>query len=187
MQTKDCDADPLTPEQLAELLIAERWFLSSPLSKGYESFAVIQLLNKDGRRVELALSALDLRDLDAEAQAIRAMIRRVWEQHGTPDVAAGRMMVVVDHCVCADDKTSFTACTTRLIDFARELRLAGLDLYLPRRDKMVGDGRAAGKPATLAAGISDRAEPKVLPELHLRFLGLDAIAFLPPTSTMQQR
>jgi hypothetical protein len=172
--------EPLTPEQLWERLVIERGFLSSPsgskdayrktpatlpedisgpgapVGKGYETFAIIQALNKEGRRVGLALGFFEGGgpDRHAEAQAMRGLRRS-----GPAKIEKGKMVVVVDTPVCP-------SCTTKLVAYAKEIGLASVDIYLPERQSMTSDNMATAKTSSRTAAMAAR------PTLHLRFQGL---------------
>jgi hypothetical protein len=150
---------PLTPQQLwASVVQAQRGFLSSPsgtadafrrlpatlpgqladphfkgapVGKGYETFAGIQLLDSNGRRVDVGFGFFDGGGLDqhAEAKALRGL-----EKHGPASVPGGRMMVVVDQEPCP-------SCRERLIAFARAKGIVTIEPWVPQRDSMVQPGQ----------------------------------------------
>ena len=180
MQTSDAGEPKLTPEEMWERLLLERGFLSSPsgardayrkepatlpddmsgpgapVGKGYETLAILQLLDKAERRHGLALGFFDSGgpDRHAEAQALRGLRR-----HGPAEIDHGKLVVVVDTPVCP-------SCTTKLVTYAKDIGLAAVDIYLPERQSMTRENMATAKTSSRSAAMAGR------PTLHLRFQGL---------------
>jgi hypothetical protein len=167
------------PEKLWERLMIERGFLSSPsgvrdayraipatlpddmsgpgapVGKGYETLAIIQIVDKGGQRVgPLGLGLFETGGYDKHAEA------EILKILGTgPEMRNGRMIVVVDTPVCP-------SCTSKLVTWAKAVGLAAIDTYVPERQSMTSDGMASPKTAARTAAMSGR------PKLHLRFQGL---------------
>lgn len=171
--------ETLDPRQLWDRLMLERGFLSSPsgpndayrhrpatlpadmsglgtpVGKGYETLAIIEILSKEGRRVGplgLGLFEAGGTDRHAEAQILKKL-------DASSEMRGGRMIVVVDTPVCP-------SCTPKLLIWARQAQLAAIDTYVPERRSMTSDRMASAKTTARTAGMAGR------PELHLRFQGL---------------
>jgi len=171
----------LSPWELWEHLLVQRGFLSSPagprdayrsrpatlpadlsgpgspVGKGYETLAILQLADKDGHRVgPLGLGFFEHGGADrhAEAQAIRGLRR-----HGPSSLPRGKLTVVVETPVCP-------SCASRLVAYARDTGLAAVDTYVPERPSMTGPGMARPKTSARTAAMAGR------PALQLRFQGL---------------
>jgi hypothetical protein len=168
------------PKQLWERLMIERGFLSSPsgtkdayrsspatlpddmsgpgtpVGKGYETLAIVQIVNKKGRRIGplgLGLFETGSYDKHAEAEILKLL-------GFGPGMLNGRMIVVVDTPVCP-------SCTSKLVTWAKGAGLAAIDTYVPERQSMTSSGMATPKTTARTAAMSGR------PELHLRFQGLE--------------
>jgi hypothetical protein len=171
--------ETLEPVQLWDKLMIERGFLSSPsgiqdayrtmpatlpddmsgpgapVGKGYETLAIIEILDKSERRVgPLGLGLFEGGGFDqhAEAEVLRIL-------PANPEMHEGRMIVVVDTPVCP-------SCTNRLIAWAQTARLCIVDTYVPERQSMTSNRMVRPKTASRTATMAGR------PQLHLRFASL---------------
>lgn len=171
--------ETLKPQQLWERLMIERGFLSSPsgakdayrtkpatlpddmtgpgapVGKGYETLAVIEILDKSGRCIgPLGVGLFDGGGLDqhAEAEVLKILLP-------DPKMREGRMIVVVDTPVCP-------SCANRLVAWAQTAKLGIIDTYVPERQSMTSDATVSPKTASRTATMAGR------PQLHLRFASL---------------
>ena len=167
------------PERLWEILMVQRGFMSSPsgkkdayraipatipddlsgpgapVGKGYETLAIIQILDKGGQRVgSLGLGFFEGGGAaqHAEAQVLK-MLKTV------PEMRNGRMMLVVDTPICP-------SWTSKLLAWAKSAALTAIDAYVPERQYMTSEAMATPKTTARTAAMAGR------PELHLRFQGL---------------
>ena len=165
--------------QLWERLMIERGFLSSaggpkdayraspatlprnmegpgaPVGKGYETLAIIEIVDKGSRRVgPLGLGIFETGGPDRHAEAEILKLLNV-----TPEMQKGRMIVVVDTPVCP-------SCTGKLLMWGKNAGLSVIDSYVPERQSMTSNAMASPKTTARTAAMSGR------PNLHLRFLRL---------------
>ncbi len=172
--------ETLDPRQLWDRLMFERGFLSSPsgpkdayrqhpatlpddmsgpgtpVGKGYETLAIIEIVSKERRRVGplgLGLFQTGGPDRHAEAQVLKKL-------GVSAEMRGGRMIVVVDTPVCP-------SCMPKLLIWAKQAHLAAIDTYVPERRSMTSNRMASAKTTARTAGMAGR------PELHLRFQGLE--------------
>jgi hypothetical protein len=180
---RDVTSRPLSAEQLwSSVVKADRGFLSSPagsidgvrkvpatlppgfgdpkfqgvpVGKGYETFAAIQLLDRNGRRVEVGTGFFDGGGPDnhAEARALRGL-----EKWVTAMLEGGRMMVVVEKEPCA-------SCRLRLIDFASKKGLTEIEVYLPERESMTRPGQNVTSKQASRTSFQAGRPPTVLRKL----------------------
>jgi hypothetical protein len=171
--------DTLDPQQLWDRLMVERGFLSSPggprdayrqtpatlpddmsgpgspVGKGYETLAIIELLTKTGVRVgPLGLGFFETGGFDKHAEA---EVLKLLKSH--PEMRAGKMVVVVETPVCP-------SCASKLTSWAKQAGLAAVDTYVPERQSMTSEAMASPKTTARTATMAGR------PTLHLRFQGL---------------
>jgi len=173
---------PLTPDEMwRHVLHNQRGFLSSPsgprdlyrsspaalpsnssdkigapVGKGYETFAVIQVVDKDGRQVALGADFFDGGgpEKHGEARTIRGL-----ERFFQVSNAEGGWMIVVT------EKDPCPSCEAGLIDYGRRKGLRKIEIYMPERAamtklaKMVTGKTAsrssfqAGRPATVVKSL----------------------------------
>lgn len=109
---------------------------TSSVGKGYETFAAIQIIDKEGNQVLTSIGAyLGGGQAHGEIQAIAAL-----QNHLPAKIAGGVMMVVVEQAPCP-------GCASSLEELANKLGLK-LKIYVPRRPSKVGTGQV--KPKTAA-------------------------------------
>jgi hypothetical protein len=131
----------LSPNDLLKFLHEQRGFgsstpgppavdpkgIGSPAGKGYETYAAVQILTKDGSQVRVGIGAyLGGGDAHGEAQAVAAL------RSGLPkgvDVTGGSMMVAVEKEPCPN-------CANAIKDLARDLGLSEYTVYVPDRASM---------------------------------------------------
>jgi tRNA(Arg) A34 adenosine deaminase TadA len=97
------------------------------IGKGFETFAGIQVVNRQGKSVGLAADFFDGGGPDnhGEARAIRGL--RGLERPG--EDIGGKLMVVVEKEPCP-------ICTVRLLSYARDKQISEIESYLPTRQSM---------------------------------------------------
>jgi hypothetical protein len=143
------DQERLTPQEMWKIVETERGFRSSPgsasdnyrkspatlpsgvqagdpgqaIGKGYETFAVIQVLDAKGNVVDVATGFFEHGGLEkhAERQGLRGLASLDPAQ-----TQGGKMMVVVDQNVCGP-------CEKALVEFARGKGIQVIDVHLPER------------------------------------------------------
>jgi hypothetical protein len=147
---------PLSPEELwRQVVQSQRGFLSSPsgpadayrktpatlpkdlsghgapVGKGYETFAAIQVLDKDGRRVAVGADYFDGGGPDnhGEARAIKGL-----ERDGPMNVPRGKLMVIVEKDPCP-------SCEQRLVEYARKRGISDIEIHVPERASMTNPTR----------------------------------------------
>ena len=127
------------------------------IGKGFETFAGIQVLNKQGKSVGLAADFFDGGGPDnhGEARAIRGLRGLV----RTGEATGGKLMVVVEKDPCA-------SCTVRLLSYAREQQLSEIDIYLPTRQSMTSLLEVTPKTASKTSFMAGR--PRLDVVLHRR-------------------
>jgi hypothetical protein len=103
----------------------------APAGKGYETFAAIQVLDKDGRRVAVGADYFDGGGTDnhGEARAIKGL-----ERDGPSEVPGGKLMVVVEKDPCP-------SCEQRLLEYARKRRVTVIEIHVPERASMTNPTR----------------------------------------------
>jgi hypothetical protein len=102
------------------------------VGKGYETFAGIQVLDKDGRRVAYGADRYPGGghvDNHAEAKIVRGL-----EKNGPAYVPGGRLIVVVEKDCCP-------SCEARLRAYAQKRGLKLIEIYLPEREDLRINGR----------------------------------------------
>jgi hypothetical protein len=113
--------------------------------RGREVFAVIQVVDRDGRRVSTGGGAHAIWGRGhAEEQAVAGVAREI---PAGRDVRGGRMMVLVDQFPCGPDRHD---CGTQLRDFARSRGLE-LEVRVPLRERVNEPGVSAS-PRTASRG-----------------------------------
>lgn len=117
------------------------------IGKGFETFAGIQVLDRQGRSVGLAADFFDGGGPDnhAEARAIRGLRGLV----RTGEAAGGKLMVVVEKEPCP-------SCTVRLLSYAREQQLSEINTYLPTRQSMTSLRQVSPKTASKTSFMAER-------------------------------
>jgi hypothetical protein len=159
---------PLSPEEMwRQAVQAKRGFESSPsgpvdalrrqpavippgaagdkgprVGKGYETFAAVQVVDKDGRRAAFGADSYGSGGLDEHAEA---KIVRGLEKNGPGQTRGGRLVVVVEQDCCA-------SCEQRLRAYAAGHGITGIDIHVPSRENLVRPGTLVS-PKT-AAGTS---------------------------------
>ena len=131
-----------TPTELLDFLSSQRGFgsnppgipeidpegIGTPQGKGYETYAAIQIADKDGNQVRVGIGAyLGGGQAHGERQAIAAL------RSGLPtdvDVSGGKMIVAVEKEPCP-------GCDGAIQEFAQELKLAEYEVYVPSRSSMI--------------------------------------------------
>jgi hypothetical protein len=161
----------LTPEELFMRLVQSvRGFASSPsgaptnaptssLGKGYETFASIQILDKEGNQVLTSIGAyLGGGEAHGETQAIAAL------QNNLPEkVPGGRMMVVVEQVPCQ-------GCASSIEALANKLGLDQLEVYVPTRASKTGKGQVKPKTAATTSFRGDNP-PTTLERVYQKKIG----------------
>lgn len=96
------------------------------VGKGFETFAGLQVLEADGRRVAFSADHFDGGGLEnhAEARAVRGL-----EIHGPGTIPGGRLIVVVEQDCCP-------SCTQRLTTYARRVGLKEIEIHVPVRESL---------------------------------------------------
>ena len=127
------------------------------IGKGFETFAGIQVLNRQGRSVGLAADFFDGGGPDnhGEARALRGLRGLV----RTGEAAGGKLMIVVEKEPCP-------SCTVRLLSYAREQQLSEIETYLPTRQSMTSLRQVTPKTASKTSFMADRPGLNVV--LHRR-------------------
>ena len=123
------------------------------LGKGYETFAAIQIIDKDGNQVHVGIGAYlggHKKEKHAERESIRALRAQLPSK-----VLGGQMMVVVDQDPCP-------ACTLELDKLAKDLGLSQLDVSVPERQSLRGSKKVSPKTASRTSTKGN------VPELHLK-------------------
>jgi hypothetical protein len=159
LQLKDSLSQPLTPEEMwRQAVQSQRGFRSSsnggtdalrtqpstvppglggsknigmPVGKGFETFASIQIVGSEGRRLALGSEFFNGGGPEehGEARTIRGLV-----QNGPAKVKGGRMMVVVEKEPCP-------YCDARLREYARARGLTAIEIYVPERESMLRPGQ----------------------------------------------
>jgi hypothetical protein len=127
------------------------------IGKGFETFAGIQVVNRQGKSVGLAADFFDGGGPDnhGEARAIRGL--RGLVRPG--EAIGGKLMVVVEKEPCPN-------CTVRLLSYAREQQLSEIETYLPTRQSMTSLRQVTPKTASKTSFMADRPSLNVV--LHRR-------------------
>jgi hypothetical protein len=163
--------EALTSEELYMRLVqGMRGFASSPsgaptnaptasLGKGFETFASIQIIDKEGNQVLTSVGAyLGGGQAHGETQAIAAL------KTNLPDkVPGGRMMVVVEQIPCQ-------GCASSLEEFANKLGVDQLEVYVPTRASKTGEGQVKTKTAATTSFRGDNP-PTTLERLYQKKIG----------------
>lgn len=172
--------ETLKPNQLWERLMLERGFLSSPsgakdayrtrpatlpddmsgpgvpIGKGYETLAIIEILDQSACRVgPVGLGFFEGGGIDHHAEAEVLKILPI-----DPRMREGRMIVVVETPVCP-------SCMNKLLVWSRQAKLGVIETYVPQRSSMTSNAMASSKTTARTAAMAGR------PQLHLRFASLD--------------
>lgn len=119
----------------------------APLGKGYETFAIMQVVDTVGRRTgPLAFGFFDKGGADdhAEACALKAFAP-------TAAMRGGTLMVVVDQTVCP-------SCVSKLIDWAGKAGVQTVAAFLPTRKAVRGNGTVSPKTAARTAVMARRPD-----------------------------
>lgn len=111
----------------------------SPIGKGYETFGSIQVIDKNGKRVDVGVDQFigGSKDQHAERKVLRAL-----ENNIKDTVPGGKLIVVVEKEPCS-------TCRPAIEKFAKTKKLSSIDVYVPERtsmtnpDKMVTSKTAA--------------------------------------------
>jgi Domain of unknown function (DUF4157) len=137
----------LSPGELLDFLKTQRGFgssppgipepdpkgIGSPMGKGYETYAAIQIVDKDGNQVRVGIGAyLGGGQAHGEEQGIAAL------RSGLPkdvDVSGGKMIVAVEKEPCP-------GCDGAIKHFADELKLADYEVYVPDRPSMTDPSKS---------------------------------------------
>lgn len=168
----------LTPEELFELLARERGWVFNPGAchvnwdptetgaaaggrhAGQSVFALIQVTDRQGRSVALARGEyIGGGERHAEEKAIAALNNII--PLGA-DLRGGTMTVVLDQEPCSPDRRD---CLGHLRDYANTRGLK-LEIWLPTRQRVVGQGEVAPRTAMMTSMIPG------MPELSLRMMDL---------------
>lgn len=116
------------------------------LGKGYETFAGVQVIDRDGNGVALAA---DHYRRGGAGQHAEARCVRTLERHGPGRIAGGKMVVVSDQSICP-------TCRQTLLDYARSRGLTVIEPYEAVRPKMVGFGDASPKTSSRSSTQAGR-------------------------------
>ena len=155
-------AEPLSPEEMWEQAVqSQRGFQSSPsgpadstrskpatiaidpkggpkTGKGYETFASIQIIDKDGKRVAIGADYYHGGGDDhAEVKVMKAL-----EKNAPEDLDGARLIVVVEQDPCPK-------CAPALEEFARKRGATMLEVHVPTAESLTKPGHAV-KPKTAA-------------------------------------
>jgi hypothetical protein len=157
----------LAPGEMVDYIVTQRGFSSAgrpvggvnpapaatqgPLGPGYETNAMIQIVDGEGNAVAVEMAQYSGGSEHAEAQAIAALRARL---AGRP-IPGGRLVVAVDQMACPD-------CMARLRALAQELGLESFEVWGPGRT--TAGGRAvspkwAARSATHAPARPSANEP----------------------------
>lgn len=139
----------------------------APLGKGYETYAGLQLIDEDGRRVALAADHFGGAGPDdhAEARSIRAL-----EKHGPARLENGKLIVVSDQEICP-------GCRQRIVAYAEKRGLSLVEPFEPERPKMVGAGMASPKTTSRSSTQGGRPAVKLVARPPIK---ITRIGGLPP-------
>jgi hypothetical protein len=186
---------PLTPTEMYEQIVKpQRGFLSSPgnandtlrqkpatvsidpkgigspVGKGYETFAAIQVLDKDNRRVAVGADFFDSGGLDnhAEARAIKGL-----ERDGPINVAGGKLVVVTEKDLCA-------SCEARVTEYARKRGIGTIEVHIPERASIINPAKTVtGKQAARTAFQGERPTLTMKFQRTIRVAGVEHIESIP--------
>jgi hypothetical protein len=139
----------VTAQELIErLVIAVRGFASnepgipefdptsvgSAVGKGYETYAAVQLIDKEGNQILTGIGAYVSKNAPHGEQAAVAALRRSLPP-GT-DLTGARMMVAVDQVPC-------DGCSSALDAFAEEVGVSKMEIFIPSRPSLTNPAAAA--------------------------------------------
>ncbi|MFE6970155.1 DUF4157 domain-containing protein [Isoptericola sp. NPDC057653] len=136
----DYRAKPATvpPKSLAVDASGTPTATGAALGKGYETVAAVQLLDADGRQVDVARGIFHSGGPEnhAERVALRAL-----EAHAPGTVPGGRLVVVGDQAICP-------TCRAALLEYARSRGLTVIEPHEPTRARVRGSGSVSPKTAS---------------------------------------
>ncbi len=159
----------LSPEELLKFLLEQRGFgtskpglpsidpkgIGKPTGKGYQTYAVVQLIDKEGKQVKVSLGAyLGGGDLHGETQAIAAMKGSMPKDF---KLEGGKMMVAVEQVPCG-------GCDSAIKSYAKELGVASYEVYVPERPSIRPPGGSV-KPKTAATSAFQGGRAPTTPTL----------------------
>ena len=144
----------LSPNELMNFMLSQRGFgtskpgalsidpagIGKPTGKGYQTYAAIQIVDKEGNQIKVSVGAyLSGKDMHGETQAISALRNSLPE--GT-DLKGSKMVVVVEQFPCAN-------CDSAIKNFAKEIGVSEYSIYVPARSSLTKAGELV-KPKTAA-------------------------------------
>ncbi len=176
-------AAPLSPEEMwRQAVQSQRGFQSSPSSaadairqrpatippgaaagdkgpkvgKGFETFAGVQVLDKDGRRAAFGADFFGGGGLDEHAEA---RIVRGLEKNGPAAVQHGRMIVVVETDCCP-------SCEARLTAYAQRKGLREIEIHVPERESLREAGKMVTPKTASTTSLMDTGKPTTVRKLR---------------------
>ena len=166
-----------TPMELyKDFVLSTRGFASSPsgapqidpkgiggkqLGKGYETYGVVQLVDKDGKLVAVELgrySGGGKKEKHAEREIIKSLKANLSKRQ-IARLRGGRMQAVIEKEPCP-------TCGPALDKLAKELKLAEYQVYTPTRAKARGKGKVKPKTAATTAAKGNVPELKLERVVH---------------------
>lgn len=142
----------LSPNELMNFMLSQRGFgtskpgpllidpagIGKPTGKGYQTYAAIQIADKEGNQIKVSVGAyLSGNDMHGEAQAINALRNSLPE---VADLKGSKMVVVVEQFPCAN-------CDSAIKNFAKEIGVSEYSIYVPSRSSLTKSGEFV-KPKT---------------------------------------
>ena len=144
----------LSPNELMNFMLSQRGFgtskpgtlsidpagIGKPTGKGYQTYAAIQIVDKEGNQIKVSVGAyLSGKDMHGETQAISALRNSLTEGI---DLKGSKMVVVVEQFPCAN-------CDSAIKNFAKEIGVSEYSIYVPARSSLTKPGELV-KPKTAA-------------------------------------
>ena len=141
--------------------------VGAPVGKGFETFASIQIVTKDGQKVGLAADFFDGGGAEnhGEARAIRGL-----ENSAPARVEGGRMIVLTEKDPCS-------SCEQRLVAYARSRGIPEVEVYVPDRSSLTNPSvSVTPKQASRTSFQAGRPEVTIKPLRRIKVSGSSAVA-----------
>ena len=118
----------------------------APAGQGYNTYAIVQVIDKDGNIVAVADGKYT-----GALHAEQIALKKISEQLGDQQIPGARVEIVSDRTVCQD------VCVPAFEDFAEKYDVGHVDAHVFRRPKAVGTGLASEKTTarTVTARVSE--------------------------------
>jgi hypothetical protein len=142
------------------------------VGKGFETFAGIQMLDKDGRRVAFGADFFDKGGADnhAEARIVRGL-----EKHSPPTLPDGKLIVVVETDCCP-------SCETRLREFAQKRAIKEIEIHVPERESLRQAGKMVSPKTASATSLQNTGKTTTIKRLRSISLPRPLMPAAPATS-----